>query len=112
MCEQLGNYLFQSHWWPASPCCDAEDAGVLLQGRGPSLAHCPPYKKQMGLEQALLHHGSLQHLGDLPSDRDNVHWSCWIFSITTCGLQEVLSFAHSWVPGRVMLSPSSRFRAL
>lgn len=44
----------------------------------------------------------------------NVHWSCWIwsFSITTYGPQGVLSFAHSWVPGMVMVSPSSRLRAL
>lgn len=103
-----GKLLFQSHWWPPSPCCDAEDAGVLLQGRDPSLAHCPLYKKQMELEQAPLHHGSPQHLTDLACNRDKCtldlldlvlqHYHMWP--------QEVLSFAHSWLPGRVMLSPS------
>lgn len=43
-----------------------------------------------------------------PVTGTNVHWSCWLlsFSITTCGPQGVLPFAHSWVLGRAMLSPS------
>lgn len=76
-----------------SPCCDAEDAGVL-QGRGPSLAHCLPYKKQMGLEQAPLHHGSPRHLGDLPCDRDKC---------TLELLHLVLQHYHVWPPRGLIL---------
>lgn len=61
----------------------------------------------MGLGQTPPHHGSPQPLGDLPHDRDNVHWGHWLWSFSTsiCGPQGVLFFAHRRMLGRVMPPP-------